>query len=131
MSGTNGQYAKDVTGALKKGENMHGTQGLQIRVLSDTWAIGVEMVFHERDFENNVVNIGKLIMEPYSAGTSIPIESRINIEDKTAQSLMDDLWKYGFRPTEGKGSAGALAATEKHLKDMRMLVSKCMKTDLK
>jgi len=38
------------------------------------------------------------------------------------QDLMDRLWQAGLRPTEGKGSAGALAATERHLEDMRKLV---------
>lgn len=41
-----------------------------------------------------------------------------------AQSLMDELWNVGIRPTEGTGSAGSLAATERHLADMRALVFK-------
>lgn len=40
------------------------------------------------------------------------------------QSLMDELWSVGVRPSEGTGSAGSLAATERHLKDMRSLVFK-------
>jgi hypothetical protein len=35
---------------------------------------------------------------------------------------MDALWSIGTRPTEGTGSAGAMAATVKHLEDMRKLV---------
>jgi hypothetical protein len=38
------------------------------------------------------------------------------------QELMDALWRCGLRPTEGVGSVGALAATERHLKDMQRLV---------
>lgn len=38
-----------------------------------------------------------------------------------AQRLMDELWRAGLRPTEGTGSAGALAATERHLKDMQRI----------
>lgn len=38
-----------------------------------------------------------------------------------AQMLMDQLWTCGLRPTEGSGSAGALAATQAHLDDMRRL----------
>jgi len=41
-----------------------------------------------------------------------------------AQVLMDDLWNCGIRPAEGAGSAGSLAATNKHLEDMRTLVFK-------
>ncbi|MFA7333497.1 MAG: hypothetical protein WC130_04295 [Kiritimatiellia bacterium] len=39
-----------------------------------------------------------------------------------AQMLMDDLWNCGLRPSEGTGSAGALAAVQEHLKDMRKIV---------
>lgn len=38
-----------------------------------------------------------------------------------AQTLMDDLWNAGIRPTEGSGSAGSMRATEKHLEDMRKI----------
>jgi len=41
-----------------------------------------------------------------------------------AQRLMDELWQCGLRPAEGTGSAGALAATQRHLDDMRALVFK-------
>lgn len=48
----------------------------------------------------------------------------MTISANAAQTLMDDLWAAGIRPTEGAGSAGALAATQKHLEDMRTLVFK-------
>lgn len=47
-----------------------------------------------------------------------------SLESDKAQFLMDELWHCGLRPTEGSGSAGSLAATEKHLQDMRALVFK-------
>jgi len=48
----------------------------------------------------------------------------VSIFEHEAQALMDDLWNCGIRPTEGSGSAGSLAATERHLKDMQRLVFK-------
>lgn len=42
------------------------------------------------------------------------------------QQLMDEIWAAGIRPTEGSGSAGSLAATERHLADMRALVFKAV-----
>lgn len=51
---------------------------------------------------------------------SLPAENEyLYLSNMSAQNLMDRLWDAGFRPTEGKGSAGSLAATEAHLKDMR------------
>jgi len=45
----------------------------------------------------------------------------MSLQMNDAQRLMDALWDCGLRPTEGSGSAGSLAATEKHLSDMRKL----------
>ena len=50
------------------------------------------------------------------------VEPTFKLDYDDAQELMDDLWTCGLRPTEGSGSAGALAATQEHLKDMRKLV---------
>lgn len=47
-----------------------------------------------------------------------------SLRDEQAQNLMDELWRIGLRPSEGSGSAGSLAATERHLADMRHLVFK-------
>lgn len=50
------------------------------------------------------------------------IAPAISLDTCEAQQLMDQLWQCGLRPTDGTGSAGALAATQKHLDDMRRLV---------
>jgi len=58
-------------------------------------------------------------------GASIgPIGPVAYIEQNDAQTLIDSLWAAGLRPSEGSGSAGALAATQRHLEDMRTLVFK-------
>lgn len=45
----------------------------------------------------------------------------LELQPEVAQMLMDELWRAGLRPTEGSGSAGSLAATERHLKDMQTI----------
>lgn len=47
------------------------------------------------------------------------------------QRLMDELWLAGLRPTEGSGSAGSLAATERHLADMRRYADRLLDATLK
>lgn len=42
---------------------------------------------------------------------------------------MDELWTCGLRPSEGTGSAGSLAATERHLKDMQVIAMGLLKKD--
>lgn len=41
----------------------------------------------------------------------------------------DELWRCGLRPTEGTGSAGSLAATQAHLKDMKAIAFSRLKID--
>lgn len=53
----------------------------------------------------------------------LPASVTLNQRRGEAQQLMDELWRIGLRPTEGSGSAGSLAATQEHLKDMRALVA--------
>lgn len=50
-------------------------------------------------------------------------EPAVSLDDIDARQLMDSLWAAGVRPTN-VGSSGQLAATEKHLEDMRTLVFK-------
>lgn len=47
-----------------------------------------------------------------------------------AQSLMDELWRVGLRPTQGQQSEGQMAATTRHLEDMRAMVSTLAKVQL-
>lgn len=62
--------------------------------------------------------------------TLVPIEDgeyvapATHLDQNEAQALIDSLWAAGLRPSEGSGSAGALAATQRHLDDMRTLVFK-------
>ncbi len=53
---------------------------------------------------------------------ALMVQPTMSMKTEDAQLLMDELWRCGLRPSEGTGSAGALAATERHLKDMQKLV---------
>lgn len=51
----------------------------------------------------------------------------LSLEESSAQKLMDSLWSCGLRPSEGTGSAGAMAAVEKHLLDMQKIAFHILK----
>lgn len=53
----------------------------------------------------------------------------MSLDGTAAQQLMDELWRCGTRPTEGAGSAGSLAATERHLKDMQSITFGLLRKD--
>jgi hypothetical protein len=54
----------------------------------------------------------------------LEVAPTFSLKDEECQHLIDELWRVGFRPSEGSGSTGSLAATERHLADMRHLVFK-------
>jgi len=43
------------------------------------------------------------------------------ITEDEAQGLIDELWRCGLRPTQGKQSEGVNNTQEKHLEDMRAI----------
>lgn len=55
----------------------------------------------------------------------VPVPS-FTMRVSEAQEFMDELWRAGLRPSEGTGSAGALAATQLHLEDMRAMTTKTL-----
>ena len=69
----------------------------------------------QRHIDGRVFVATNATMELVPAATMLPPRSLITIDNKEAQSLMDQLWSCGLRPSEGSGSAGALAATQRHL----------------
>lgn len=69
------------------------------------------------------------VIEPDEA-VCIPDVPLFSFDPTEAQHLMDELWHLGIRPTEGHGSTGQLAATEKHLNHITGLLEKTLTTTL-
>ena len=90
---------------------------IQVRAQIHPWGKAVGLLVHS----------GNCVAEPLIlkeiGEMEVPRET-VSLSPEAAQTLMDDLWQCGLRPTEGSGSAGALAATQRHLEDMRTLVFK-------
>src|SRR5581483_8221763 len=100
--------------------------GPEIRVGKDFYGLDLAVIIRQR------TTLGIAFAEPismkvrgdYEAPDVVPT---LRLSETSAQVLMDDLCKCGLRPTEGTGSAGAMAAQTRHLEDMRKLVSHAYK----
>lgn len=88
---------------------------LAIRAQAAPWHNGIEIMITDGD-----AVACNLSMEKVPEGQTVA--PTMTITNQAAQSLMDELWHAGLRPSEGSGSAGSLKATERHLEDMRTLV---------
>lgn len=49
-------------------------------------------------------------------------EPALSMSHENCQDLFNELWRLGFKPTDGTGNAGHLDAIKYHLEDMRELV---------
>ncbi len=85
------------------------------------WSKSVEIALVQ-EAGDRYLCAGPIIME--ERADSLPVTPAFTLEPKAVQQLMDDLWRCGYRPSEGEGSAGQLAAVKCHLEDMRKLVFK-------
>jgi len=72
--------------------------------------------------EKNEMFAAEILMKPFDPDIAAPAA---NLSQEEAQLLMDYMWAAGLRPS-CEGSAGQLAATEKHLEDMRGLTQKLL-----
>ena len=88
-----------------------------IRAQSAPWRSAVEIFIGDKDGKTHVKEI---VLERLEVAVDNP--PSFMLDEIKAQTLMDDLWNCGIRPTEGAGSAGAMSAVKHHLEDMRRLV---------
>jgi hypothetical protein len=101
---------------------------IRFHVEKRPWVDGVAVyAFTRRD--DQTVSVGQSVtFVDRPAGVAADYnDPTLHLNYESAQMLMDSLWDCGLRPSEGSGSAGAMAATQKHLEDMRRLVFKELK----
>lgn len=85
------------------------------RFYSDAIAIHL----YERLSQDEVSLLTRLEFTTQKASEFVEPQEALILPREVAQQLVDALWQCGLRPSEGSGSAGALKATETHLKDMQ------------
>lgn len=82
------------------------------------WTNGIALFVGERKRDGLLAVLRPGVFETIEEGAHFG-EPSLHLHYDEAQRLMDELWRCGLRPSEGTGSAGSLAATERHLKDMQ------------
>lgn len=90
---------------------------LEVMARREDWSGGISIYMREQ-----TVGRGNQVAAPVTMVDQEPntiVEPMARLPIQAAQQLMDELWRCGVRPSEGSGSAGSLAATERHLKDMQ------------
>lgn len=99
----------------------------EIMVRREDWDQGVAVYMRQRTAGQGAMTALPVVMQKVEPGQLTQPMLRLDLD--TAQQLMDELWRCGLRPTEGTGSAGSLAATERHLKDMQTVAMALLRKD--
>jgi hypothetical protein len=92
---------------------------LQIRAQNGNWYESIELFGRDRTPGDIPADITQIIFE--QRDNAVLVEPFLKLTREAAQTLLDDLWHCGLRPSDGTGSVGQLQATEKHLEDMRRI----------
>lgn len=91
------------------------------------WTNAIAVWVGERDGNGLLRVLRPGVVEAIEEGALFG-EPSMHLRYDEAQRLMDEFWRCGLRPSEGAGSAGSLAATERHLKDMQGIARGLLKT---
>jgi hypothetical protein len=98
---------------------------LEFRVSNERpWSDSLALYIGERTASGTAIAEGLTLRHLPAGEHAAPT---LNMTGDAAQQLMDELWRCGLRPSEGSGSAGSLAATQRHLEDMRALAFSALK----
>lgn len=98
---------------------------IEIMARREDWNYGISIYMRRQ-----TIGGGAIVAAPVEMVKSVVgciLEPMMRLEIQTAQQLIDELWQCGLRPSEGTGSAGSLAATERHLSDMQKITMGLLK----
>ena len=102
------------------------TDDISLLIQHAPWYSGFELLIGGRDAQGRMRT--STITTTVHEEECVVVEPTMRLTQKQAQKLMDSMWQSGLRPSDGTGSAGQLAATEKHLDDMRDICNRLLRT---
>lgn len=95
---------------------------LEVYAARVDWGNRIDIaLFSKPDPDTGLRSVAEPVQMRVVANGELVMTPTFSLRPDEAQQLMDELWRCGLRPTEGSGSAGSLAATERHLNDMQAI----------
>lgn len=91
---------------------------IEIKASMRPWLDAIQLYILDKS-GGKLMSARNIMMETIEEGQII--SPSLEITQTAAQALIDQLWNCGLRPTEGSGSAGSLAATERRLRDIQSI----------
>lgn len=85
------------------------------------WNSGIDLAVAAYNGDQLVAIAEPLVLTSAEPGRVYAADQGLHLSPEAAQELMDGLWQCGVRPTDGAGSAGAMAAAKAHIDDLRRI----------
>ena len=101
----------------------------KVFVRRSDWGLDFALLFVARNPIDNKPLCSKLIYEPYPEPFGMSPNETVRLLPNEIQSLMNELWNAGVRPSEEIGYDSRIKATERHLEDMRRIAFKFLDRD--
>lgn len=92
---------------------------IKVRLIQNFTSFGYKLYIHP---DNKTVICNDGTYNTVEEGQAWPHNAGIDLPDDCLQQIMDELYRYGIRPTKFKDITGELEAKTYHLEDMRRLV---------
>ena len=110
-------------------------EGIFINIQRNPFDFGIAAILSEHNRMRGTTAIAtEIVFETHKVGEAIPQSAFIPLYTVAEQSLMDDLWRSGVRPSSplihAESPKGEIVALNKHLNDMRRIVSVKLEMDL-
>lgn len=96
-------------------------ENLELRLVDAEWEDLIQFQFF------TISGGQRAVAEPLTVRTIKQgdfVEPCFRMSREQTQALFNKLWQAGFRPKDGTGNSGHVAALQYHLEDMRKLVFK-------
>jgi len=103
---------------------------IQIMARREDWQDGISIYMRQRTVGQGDTIALPVVMEKRDPMHTTRVQPMLTLGIHEAQQLIDELWQCGLRPTERTGSAGSLAATERHLADMQKIALGLLQSNL-
>ena len=94
---------------------------IRIRVQRESWGPGLQVYVQGEQCAKNIYLGAGFEVQKWASDNHTTEPYLPGMDDNRAQELMDELWRCGVRPSDGRRTDEAMGALGNHLEDMRKI----------
>ena len=103
------------------GKGQYIPREIRIRVQRESWGPGLHVYIQGEQCAKHVYLAAGFVVDQRTKEEASTEPYLPRMTDNRAQELMDELWRCGIRPSDGRRTDEAMGALGAHLEDMRKI----------